>query len=344
VPLADSAIRTMGGQTACSRSIFSDVNRRSGRGTVNGMVPDLRFVLGAVLALAVLAVAGLGLATSVQLMQEAQLNPVEDARSLAFAGHPEWNQFYDPAGARRFAGLADNTDGPVAQERPEAAAEAAPIAPPEIVETDPPERTASIPGHGPEADLAPVVAPVATEDQVPEKAPMAEPARTDSPPAAPSEVKPPALVAEPAGGPTPGASVAPDSGAPPAEQVASAPAAAPGPPLPRDPPEEPQAETRLETPTPAQKPASALPQATAESPPELSPPTPRARPKVRFHRKVARARPRGVIPPTPQPLQNSGWPPAAAPSSSWPGYDNQFTGATAKKTATPARTLAAHPQ
>ncbi len=318
----------------------ADVNR-SGRGTVNGMVPDLRFVLGAILAIAVLAVAGLGLATSVQLMQEAQLNPVEDARSLAFAGHPEWNQFYDPAGARRFEGLADDTEGPLAKGQPEAPTEAAPTAPSKIVETGSQERTASVPGHRPEPDIAPVVAPVMTEDQVADKAPVAEPARTDSPPAAQSEVKTPDLLAEPAGGPPPDASSTPGSGAP-AEQVASAPAALPGPPL-RDPPEETQEETRLETPRPAQEPSSAQPRAAAE-PPELSPPTPRARPKARFHRRVARARPRSVTPPSPQPVQNSGWPPAAAPSSSWPGYDNQFTGAAAKKTGTPAKTLAARPQ
>src|SRR3984893_2467901 len=87
------------------------------RGTVNGMLPDFRFVLGAILAISMLAVAGLGLVTSVRLLHEAQMNPREDQRSLAFAGHAEWNQFYDPDGARRFEGLAGKTEGPLAPAR-----------------------------------------------------------------------------------------------------------------------------------------------------------------------------------------------------------------------------------
>src|SRR6202163_1583644 len=91
------------------------------RGTVNGMLPDLRFVLGAILAIALLGVTGLGLVTSVRLAQEARISPIEDARSLAFAGHGQWNQFYDPDGARRFEGLAGPTQGPGAGARIESA-------------------------------------------------------------------------------------------------------------------------------------------------------------------------------------------------------------------------------
>ena len=43
-----------------------------------------------------LAVAGLGVVTSVALMREAHIAPVEDSRSLAYAGPVTWNEFYDP--------------------------------------------------------------------------------------------------------------------------------------------------------------------------------------------------------------------------------------------------------
>ena len=87
------------------------------------MLPDFRFVLGAILAISMLAVAGLGLVTSVRLLHEAQMNPREDQRSLAFAGHAEWNQFYDPDAARRFEGLGKMTETPLAETRIETPAE-----------------------------------------------------------------------------------------------------------------------------------------------------------------------------------------------------------------------------
>jgi hypothetical protein len=132
------------------------------RGTVSGMRPDFRFVLGATLAIALLAVAGLGLVTSVRLMQDARISPIEDARSLAFAGHEGSNRFYDPEGARRFEGLAGPTEGPLAEAPPEAPAESAATA---LPATAPPvtapaavapaaERVASAPATLPEPDLA----------------------------------------------------------------------------------------------------------------------------------------------------------------------------------------------
>jgi hypothetical protein len=102
------------------------------RGMVNGMFPDFRFVLGASLAIAVLAVGALGLVTSIQLAREARMAPLEDARSLAFAGHAEWNQFYDPDSARRFEGLAGKTEAPLAEARHETPAETSVAAPPVI--------------------------------------------------------------------------------------------------------------------------------------------------------------------------------------------------------------------
>jgi len=49
------------------------------------MLADLLFVLGAVLAVTLLAVMGLGVVTSVDLMREAHVRPIKDSRSLAYA-------------------------------------------------------------------------------------------------------------------------------------------------------------------------------------------------------------------------------------------------------------------
>jgi hypothetical protein len=287
------------------------------RGTVNGMLPDFRFVLGAILAIAVLAVAGLGLMTSVQLVHEARMNPIENARSLAFAGHPEWNQFYEPEGARRFQGLAGKTEGPVAEAGLENAAETAGIAPPvvappmiapptiELLGTE--ERMASLPAHRLDPIIAPAIAPVMADDTPDTPA-------TDPPPAAETPAAPDTT-----------------SVAPPAARVADAPATWPGP----DHLEETQTPTREPTPAPAQ------PQAAKDPPQNAALPTPRARPQAPFRRAVARAHIR-VAPVRQQPPQNSGFPGTYTP---WPGYETQFTGATAKKnTGKPTGTLASRPQ
>src|SRR5580704_5848589 len=124
------------------------------RGTVNRMLPDFRFVLGAILAITLLAVAGLGLVTSVRLVQEARINPIEDARSLAFAGQAQWNQFYDPEGTRRFedwGGKAPATEARLetpaetAEMPPPVAAPAPAAVPPEA----PQDQTASLPVRQP---------------------------------------------------------------------------------------------------------------------------------------------------------------------------------------------------
>ncbi|HEY6258448.1 MAG TPA: hypothetical protein VIY51_21915 [Xanthobacteraceae bacterium] len=91
------------------------------------MLTDLRFALGAILAIALLAVAGVGVVTSVRLAREAHMGPLEDSRSLAYAAPAARNAFYDPDGARI--------------PRVEATAE-------------PPERTASTPANPPAADAA----------------------------------------------------------------------------------------------------------------------------------------------------------------------------------------------
>jgi hypothetical protein len=282
------------------------------------MLPDFRFVLGAILAIALLAVAGLGLVTSVQLAREARMVPLADARSLAFAGHAEWNQFYDPDGARRFEGLAGKTESPVVEARLETAAETSPaIAPPVIAPVSPEERTADIPT----SLLEPIIAPDVANDKTPDKTPQTDRPHTAPPQSA--EARAAVTVAAPPAGamgpPEPdGATV---SGAPAAERVASAPATLPGP----------DQET--------QAPTSAQPQATGDPLQDPAPPTPRARPKAQFRKRIARAHIRSVASPSQQTLPNSGFPPL------WPGYDNQFTGATTtKNTGKLTGTLSNRPQ
>jgi hypothetical protein len=274
------------------------------RGTVNGMLPDFRFVLGATLAIALLAVAGLGLVTSVQLVREARLVPIEDARTLAFAGHTEWNQFYDPDGARRFEGLAGKTEGPVAPARLEAPAETSAIAPiiaPMIAPLDRAERTTDIPPPGLDPDL--------THEDITHERTL----ELDPPPVAetPAGVTIAAAPAETAAVPAPDAPVATVSPTPPAERVASAPTTSPGP--------------DLETQAPTQ------PQAGADPLPVSAPPTPRARPKAHFRKRIARVHFRRVAPTSQQTWPNVGIPTTDAP---WPGYDNQLTGATTPKKST----------
>jgi hypothetical protein len=104
------------------------------------------------------------------------------------------------------------------------------------------------------------------------------------------------------------------SGTPPAERVASAPTASPGPDL------------SQENRTPAQEPAQ--PRASGDPSPKLAPPIPPARPKAHFRRKVARVHVRSVSVASQQPWQSSGFPSTNAP---WPGYDDKFTGATTTK-------------
>ena len=183
---------------ACRKRISRDAARRIGdfairsvsatrpgaeRGTVNRMLPDFRFVLGAILAITLLAVAGLGLVASVRLVQEARINPIEDARSLAFAGHAQWNQFYDPEGARRFEDLAGKA--PATEARLETPAETAQMAPPvaappaAVPHEAPQEETASLPAHQPDPVIGAVDAPSIADDKPP---------ASDPPPADPAQL------------------------------------------------------------------------------------------------------------------------------------------------------------
>ena len=75
-------------------------------GDGDGMLPDLRFVIGATLAAAMLGLTAIGLLTAARLTGHSKVGPLEASRSLPFDGGAHWNQFYHPDGARRFADLA----------------------------------------------------------------------------------------------------------------------------------------------------------------------------------------------------------------------------------------------
>jgi hypothetical protein len=273
------------------------------------MLPDFRFVLGGFLAIAVLGVAGLGLVTSVQLVREAHMVPLEDTRSLAFSGHTEWNQFYDPDAARRFGGPGGKAGNPVTArpQTPEATS-------PAIVHAG--ERTASIPAYR----VEPGVAHVARDDKTADTAP---PPMVETPTAV-TIAAPPAEAAgapvEPAGMPASEASRPTEPEPPPAERVASAPATLTEPSL----LQETQMPTQAPTLLPTQEPEQ--PQAAGAWSQQSAPPIPLARPKVHFRLRIARTHIRRAVPAAPQAVQSPGFP---AP---WPGLDNQFAGApTAKK-------------
>jgi hypothetical protein len=87
------------------------------------MLSDLRFVFGALMATAMLAVAAFGIGVSMRLAREAKLGPFETTRRLAYTDRGEWNKFYDAAGLRQ----PDRTELKV-EPAPEAQREAAPAA------------------------------------------------------------------------------------------------------------------------------------------------------------------------------------------------------------------------
>jgi hypothetical protein len=241
--------------------------------TVLGMLPDFRFVIDAVVAIALLGVAGLGLVTSVQLVREAHMGPLDDSRSLAFAGHAEWNQFYDPEAARRFAGLTGGTENPTAEAPPQAPKEAqAPEEAQALEEAQAPkeaetlapagaeERTASIPAHRIDSAIA--------EDKPPESPPTTET------PAVVTMLAPPI---EAPGAPTAEVAGATEAEPPSPERPASAPTTSPA------------ANTPQETEMPAPPPQVAMQEPTeAPAPtPMLIPAQPQAADPPRYGSQVS---------------------------------------------------------
>jgi hypothetical protein len=76
------------------------------------MLPDFRFLIGAVLATAVLGVTTFGLATAVQLSHQTKIGPLEVARSFAFA-EPAVRRPFDDAASRGGFETAGQSEGAV---------------------------------------------------------------------------------------------------------------------------------------------------------------------------------------------------------------------------------------
>src|SRR5947207_6549289 len=64
-----------------------------------GMLPNLRFTVGAMLATALLVVTAFGIAATLRLAREAKTGPLETSRSLAYTDQTDWNQFRSDGGA-----------------------------------------------------------------------------------------------------------------------------------------------------------------------------------------------------------------------------------------------------
>jgi hypothetical protein len=251
---------------------------------VSAMLPDLRFVLGATLAVAMLAVAGLGVVASVELAQRARMASLEPTQTLAYSGHAEWNQFYDPDNARRFVEAAGKSDQPVGEAPVEAPAESAapalPAAPAEQSTAAPADRIEAVAAGEKTAAADP---PRAAE--TPMIGTPAPPADATAPAASAPEVPEPTGNREPTAEPV---------------RVVTAPAASPG------------ADAHVQNKMPAQ------PQVAVDPRKDPTVHAPRPRLKVRPRAKFARAHVTRTVPPEQPTFQNS----FPAPNTQSPGYGN----------------------
>jgi hypothetical protein len=213
------------------------------------MLPDLRFVFGAAVAVSLLGLTTLGVFAAVRLAHQAKMGPLETSRNLAFADHAEWNPFYDPSSARLFQRIARPADPePPAQRAaeapPPAVASVAPVATVEPAAREAAGRIAASAVAAPEAQIvaAATAAPFdpaasaretaspagklieapAVETRIAAVAPA--PVRSAMPPAA---VEPPAaLAAAPAALEPPVPIAAPPAAMEPPAPIAAAPAVA----------------------------------------------------------------------------------------------------------------------
>src|SRR5262245_41911758 len=69
--------------------------RRARLGHRCGMLPDIRFAIGAVLAAALLIVTGFGLAATVRVAHHRTVSPFEASRVLAYADPVDWSAHPD---------------------------------------------------------------------------------------------------------------------------------------------------------------------------------------------------------------------------------------------------------
>ena len=162
------------------------------------MLPDLRFAIGAVLAIAVLGAISVGLLATVRLTSQSKVGPLESSRNLTFADRSDWNQFYHPDSLRRFEALRRQREE-AAADRPAgvvAMSEAADVSESEVggAPTDamtPPDGAAAEVPAGPQ-----LVLPDAARDAAVEKSRASRRRRT-SPPPPPRPPSPPLTVRRP---------------------------------------------------------------------------------------------------------------------------------------------------
>ena len=185
--------------------VAGDATSRGQARNGEGMLPNLRFVIGAILATAFLGAASVGLFATVRPPHQAKVGPLEASRTEAFGDRADWNQFADPDAARRFGSLTRMAEAIEIMPQP-APAEPTPAAPP-----------AAAPAgddHQSERFLAAASAPAATEEKTAEPAVPVAPTPAATASAAPrsAERTPPVAVAAPAaaapvaaGAPAPGA-------------------------------------------------------------------------------------------------------------------------------------------
>jgi hypothetical protein len=170
--------------------------RRNRRQDGISMLPDFRFVIGAILALIVLGVAALGLTTAARLSHEAKVGPPEATRSVAFDERADWNQFSDPSLARRFDVLARQPEGGPATPVPD------PVAATEI-----PQATLAVPAvEAPAAaERAASIRPDSTADAVivKDNESVAEDAAANLMSQPPLEIEPAATIAPAPAAPEP---------------------------------------------------------------------------------------------------------------------------------------------
>lgn len=162
------------------------------------MLPDLRFVFGAMLAIAVLATAGYGLAIAIQLRHDAH-GSLEPVQGVAYAASAEANRFRDLESAPRLGSAARRLAAPVGHvglEAPPTASSESPVKPHERAAASPAEHAEEEATADPPAQAAP--APTAVE------APRAEPTTSaEETKIAPTEVVPEAARTGPPAEPDP---------------------------------------------------------------------------------------------------------------------------------------------
>jgi hypothetical protein len=149
------------------------------------MLPDFRFVFGALITLALMGMVAVGLFVSARLSLQAKMGPLEASRTSVFTDSVEWNQFYDAGSVRRFVGLARQGEArETADTPPEHRTEALSVGPPAI-----PAAPADPPAPERLAAPDPATAPPAVADAM-DDAPMpADGATTIAAPALPEQIR-----------------------------------------------------------------------------------------------------------------------------------------------------------